>query len=125
MAAEDVNRGDGVHAQISNAVVRIMREYTGRGPTRARTVIDDALVIVLLEDTLTKGERVLAESGEGPSVVAMRRSYQQAMRRDLVTAIEKLTERRVRGFMSDQLVDPDMCAEVFVLEPSARRTSTV
>src|SRR5829696_6685557 len=121
MATEELDRADSVHAPISNAVVRIMREYTGPGPTRARTVIDDALVVVLLEDTLTKGERVLAESGEATGVVTMRRSYQQTMRRDLITAIEKLTERRVRGFMSDQLVDPDMCAEVFVLDPPARR----
>jgi len=124
MGTEELDRGDSVQAQLSNAVVRIMREYTGRGPTRARTVLDDDVVVVLCEETLTKGERVLAESGEGQSVVGMRRSYQQAMRRDLVTAVEKLTERRVRGFMSDQLVDPDMCAEVFVLEPAVRRLAS-
>ena len=50
-------------AAISNAVVRLLAEYTGRGPTKARTTIRSDMVIVLLQDTLTKGERVLVTTG--------------------------------------------------------------
>jgi len=46
-------------AKISNGVVHVLSEYTGRGPTRARTHISDEVVTVVLRDTLTKGERSL------------------------------------------------------------------
>ena len=48
---------------ISTATVQLLHEYTGRGPTKAKTVINDDLVTVLLADTLTKGERKLVETG--------------------------------------------------------------
>jgi len=112
------DRSDGVHAKISNAVVGIFREYTGRGPTKARTTIGQDLVVVILEDALTKGERVLADNGQEESVVLMRRGYQATMRAELVAAVEKLMQRRVRAFLSDQITSPDITAETFVLEPA-------
>jgi uncharacterized protein YbcI len=48
--------GSSLYAAISNANVRLLREYTGRGPTKARTTIRDNIVLVMLEQTLTKGE---------------------------------------------------------------------
>jgi hypothetical protein len=41
------------------------------------------------------------------------------MRDDLVAAVEGLTERKVIAFMSENHVDPDMAAEIFVLEPTS------
>jgi uncharacterized protein YbcI len=48
--------GSSLYVTISNAIVGLLREYTGRGPTKARTTLRDNLVVVLLEQTLTKGE---------------------------------------------------------------------
>ena len=39
------------------------------------------------------------------------------MREDLVAAVEILIERKVIAFMSDNHIDPDMAAEIFILEP--------
>src|SRR4028119_921735 len=50
----DAPVGGSKAAAISNHVVRTMSEYTGRGPTRARTHLNDNLVTVVLQDTLTK-----------------------------------------------------------------------
>src|SRR5258706_453589 len=55
-ATEPVGAGS-VAADISNAVVRLLSDYTGRGPTKARTYLHEDLVSVVLRDTLTKGER--------------------------------------------------------------------
>jgi hypothetical protein len=41
-------------AAIPNAAVRIHRDYLGRGPDKARTTIAGHIVVVLMEDTLTK-----------------------------------------------------------------------
>jgi len=104
---------------ISNAVVRLMSEYTGRGPTKARTALARDLVTVVLNDTLTKGERSLATAGEQDLVLQMRQEFQRTMRDDLVAAIEMILERKVIAFMSDNHIDPDMAVEVFILESEA------
>jgi uncharacterized protein YbcI len=104
-------------AAISNVVVRLLSEYTGRGPTKARTVIRDNLVIVMLQDTLTKGERALVDTGHEDQVLGLRATFQKAMRGEAEAAIEKLTGRKVAAFMSANHVDPDLAAEIFVLEP--------
>jgi len=109
--------GGSLTAAISNAVVRIMSEYTGRGPTKARTSIRDDVVLVLMQDTLTKAERSLLEAGETDFVLKTRHLFQTTMADDLVAAVEMLTERKVVAFMSANHVDPDMAGELFVLEP--------
>ena len=104
---------------ISNAVVRLFREYTGRGPTKARTGINRNVVTVLMEDTMTKAERSLIAKGKADLVLQMRQEFQRTMREDLVAAVEMLIERKVIAFMSDNHIDPDMAVEVFILEPQS------
>ena len=105
-------------AAISNHVVRTMREYTGRGPTKARAYIHADLVTVVLQDTLTKGERSLAADGRDEFVLATRRAYQGTMRRDLVSGVETILGRTVVAFMSDNHIDPDAAVESFLLAPA-------
>ena len=83
---------------ISNLVVRITSEYTGRGPTRARTHISENLIAVVLEDTLTKGERSLVREGHEDRVLAMREAFQRTMGSELIGGVEQLTGRRVAAF---------------------------
>ena len=106
-------------AAISNAVVQCTREYTGRGPTKARTTIGNDMIVTRMEDTLTKGERSLADSGKGDMVTDIRRCFQMTMREALIDSIEQLTGRKVIAFMSDNHIEPDMGVEIFVLEPSS------
>jgi uncharacterized protein YbcI len=114
----DQERARGTTANaISNEVVRILHEYTGRGPTKARTVIGRDVVTVVLQDTLTKAERSLVDAGKGDLVLRMRHEFQRAMREDLTAAVDMNMERRVVAFMSANHIDPDMGVEVFVLEP--------
>jgi len=107
-------------AAISNAVVRITAEYTGRGPTKARTSIRDDVVVVLLRETLTKADRSLLAADQGDFVMETRRRFQMTMAEDLIAAVEMLTERKVIAFMSANHMQPDMAAEIFVLEPGSQ-----
>jgi len=104
-------------AAISNYVVRTMSAYTGRGPTKARTYLNDDLVTVVLQDTLTKGERSLVSDDLDELVLAMRKAFQGTMRSDLIAGIEEILGRRVVAFMSDNHIDPDVAVEVFMLAP--------
>jgi uncharacterized protein YbcI len=111
--------GGPLHAAISEAVVRLMAQNTGRGPTKARTTIDGDLIVVVLQNSLTPGERYLADQNRGEQVLDMRRAYQDAMRTDCIDAIENLTSRTVTAFMSANHIDPDLAAEVFILKPQS------
>jgi uncharacterized protein YbcI len=105
-----------VAQQISNAIVALMREYTGRGATQSRTYVHENLVVCVMHDSLTKGERSLVTNGEKKFVLEMRRKFQETMRSEMIEIVERLTRRKVAAFMSDNHVDPDVAAETFVLE---------
>ena len=79
---------------ISNLVVRLLSEYTGRGPTKARTHFSDNLITVVVQDLLTKGERSLIRDGKADLVLETRRAYQLTMREDFTAGIEEITGRR-------------------------------
>ena len=111
-------RGRGeVASAISTRTVQVMHEHTGRGPTKARTYINGDTIATFLSDTLTKGERALVERGEEHNVTEMRRAFQRAMRNDLCAEVEKITQRQVIAFFSDNHINPDMAIESFVLAP--------
>jgi len=113
----DRPNGHSTSAEISNAVVHLLSEYTGRGPTKARTYINDDLISVVLRDTLTKGERSLIANGSVDVVLDARKAYQAAMKQDLIAVIEKYPGRSVLAFMSENHIDPDIAVESFVLAP--------
>lgn len=111
-------------ASISNAIVQVLNQYTGRGPTKARTYIYDDLISVVLRDTLTRGERSLVSDGRRDLVLHTRKAYQDAMGADLVAVVEGLSGRTVQAFLSDNHIDPDVAIESFVLEPAPHPRST-
>jgi hypothetical protein len=50
-------RGGSLLAQISNAMVRIHKEHWGKGPTKARTIYAEDVVLTRLEQIFTKRRR--------------------------------------------------------------------
>jgi len=80
---------DSKSAAISNLTVRLVKEYTGRGPTNARTHFNSDLITVLLRDTLPTGEKTLVAQGETVRV------------------------------LDDNHIEPDVGIEAFVLAPVA------
>jgi len=117
MIGDEAYVGGELAAEISRTVVRALSETTGRGPTKAKTTIGENGVFVVLQDTLTHGERTLSDAGEGRLVLDLRRRWQAIMQASVSHSIEELTGRKVIGFMSDNHIDPDLAVEVFVLAP--------
>jgi uncharacterized protein YbcI len=114
-----------LRVDISNALVGFLREYTGRGPMRARTSIRDNVVVVMLEQTLTKGEQVLVKKGRTEQVLTLRHEYQEAMREESSAKVAELTGRNVIAFMSANHLEPDLAAEIYVLDGSPQYNNTV
>jgi uncharacterized protein YbcI len=104
---------------IGTAISRLHREHFGRGATTARTVYQRDYVIAFLEDIFTPAERTLIEAGNYEDVRRTRQALQMAVRKQFCEAVEQKTGRKVIAFMSQIHFDPDMAAEIFVLEPRA------
>jgi uncharacterized protein YbcI len=109
-------RGE-MSAEISTGAVQLVNEYTGRGPTKAHTILNRDSVLIVLRDLLTKGERSLVAAAKADEVLRSRHAYQQVMRRDLSELVERTVERKVIAFISANHIDPDVAIEFFLLEP--------
>ena len=106
-------------AELSNAMVRIYKEQFGRGPTKAHTVYaTDDLLICTLENSLTPAERSMLELDEHQRVREIRMFFQHAAEKEFVDTVERVSGRRVRGFVSGTDTHQDISTEVFYLEPS-------
>ena len=103
---------------ISDGMVALLKEFYGRGPTRAKSYYEDDLVVCLLRGGFTRVEQTLLAGGRGTSVIQQRMEFQELMRQRFEAVIENATGRQVIGFMSGNQQTPDMMCEVFVLAPT-------
>jgi uncharacterized protein YbcI len=104
--------------ELSNAMVRIYKERFGRGPTKAKTsYADENTIISSLENSLTPVERSMVELGEPVRVEEIRLFFQRATNAEFTEAVEAITGRKVRGFVSGMDAVNDIASEVFYLEP--------
>jgi uncharacterized protein YbcI len=103
---------------ISDGMVALLKEFYGRGPTRAKSYYEDDLVVCLLRGGFTRVEQTLLAGGRGSSVIQQRMEFQELMRERFTAVIEDATGRQVIGFMSGNQQTPDMMCEVFILAPT-------
>ena len=103
---------------ISDGMVALLKEFYGRGPTRAKSYYEDDLVVCVLRGGFSRVEQTLLEGGRGSSVIQQRMEFQELMRGRFEAVIEHATGRSVIGFMSGNQQRPDMMCEVFILAPT-------
>jgi uncharacterized protein YbcI len=106
-----------LQAAVSNAIVRIMREFYGKGAARSRTMLFDEYVFVVLEDVLTTAEMTLRNGGAGQLVQRVRMTFEDLMTATFVGEVERLTGRTVVAYHSQVILEPPSCFELFVLDP--------
>ena len=111
-------RGGSLLAQISNAMVRIHKEHWGKGPTKARTIYTEDIVLTRLDQIFTQAEATLVRAGREEEVRNMRIAFQRELEHEFVGAIERLTGRKVQAFISEMHAGTNMGIELFVLEPA-------
>jgi len=107
-----------VLTMISDGLVALLKEFYGRGPTRAKSYYEDDLVVCVLRGGFSRVEQTLLAGGRGHAVIQQRMEFQEVMRARFVEVIETSTGRPVIGFMSGNQQHPDLMCEVFILAPS-------
>lgn len=108
-------RGGELNAAVTSALVGIHTSHLPRAEDRV-DVYHGNVVVTLMHDVMTRAERALAETGNATAVTNMRHLFQETMQAEFKGAVEQLTGRSVVAFISGNHVDPDMAAEVFVLD---------
>ena len=114
-APSEGGRGQ-LRKDISNAMVGIKKNLYGKGPTKAKTYINDNIVFCVLEGGLTQNELTLLEAGEADTVRSFRLKFQEVVSEQATGAVEELTGRKVVGYHSQIVFDPDRAFEIFVLD---------
>jgi uncharacterized protein YbcI len=104
--------------EITRSVVRLHKEYTGQGPTKARTYMGEDLVVCVLQGGFSTAERTLLEHGRTGAVIHQRQALDETLRQPLSEMIEQLVERRVVGFTSALQPDSELNTVVFLLRPT-------
>jgi uncharacterized protein YbcI len=119
MRSQDIPNTDGRHGDvltaISDGMVALLKEFYGRGPTRAKSYFEDDLGVCVLRGGFSRVEQTLLDGGRGQAVIQQRMEFQEVMRGRFANVIEGATGQRVIGFMSGNQQDPDLMCEVFIL----------
>ena len=115
MSGDDGHNRQSAQA-ISNAITKLQRDHYGRGPDSVRTLVGYDHIICFLENTLIPVERTLIDGGETAAVRETRLAFQRAMEARFVSTVEEISGRKVRAFLSQVSLNPDISVEVFVLE---------
>jgi uncharacterized protein YbcI len=105
-----------VRAAISTALVRLMKDFYGKGPTKAKTFLNDNYVFCVMEGGLTRNEETLIERGHQDLVRDYRLRFQEAMGNTTVGEIQRITGLTVMGYHSQIVFNPERVFEIFVLE---------
>jgi uncharacterized protein YbcI len=114
-AGKDSSPVGAVAAEISNAIVHLLSNHYGRGPTKAKTYLFDNYVFCVLENILTTSEQTLTESGHHDLVRRTRLAFQEVLAPEFTAAVTRATGRPVIAYHSQVVFDPDMGFEIFVL----------
>lgn len=109
--------GGALNAALANELGKLLADFTGRGATRSRAYVMQDLVVGVFEDGATRAEQSLVSAGKADLVRLQRDVLQRAVGPQLIEAVERLTQRTVRVFLSGSDELGGSSVEAFVLEP--------
>lgn len=108
--------GASLLSAISREMVKAMKTYYGRGPTKAKSYLMDDLLFIVMREGITQAEQTMLDAGKDDEVQAFRRQFEKIMAERLVGTIEQLTDREVVAHQSQVLFDPPMVVQIFVFD---------
>ncbi|HVD58262.1 MAG TPA: DUF2294 domain-containing protein [Thermoleophilaceae bacterium] len=108
--------GEGLLGRISTEMVQLMKQYYGKGPTKAKSYFLDDFLIVVMRGGTTRAEQTMLEADREDTVREFRQQFENEMTGRMTELIEELTGRRVINYQSQILFDPDISVELFFFE---------
>lgn len=110
--------GDELLTAVTDAMVGFHQRYYHRKPVTAKTMLlGGDLLACVLGGVYTDVEKTMIEIQRSATVQDTRNEFQNAMQDRFIKAVEDLSGRRVRAFISNHHVGPDIEIELFFLAP--------
>ncbi len=109
-------KGGELNAAVTSALVGIYTQYLGRGPKRASTFHHGHVLVTLMHEVLTPAEKSLSRTRHTDAVEQIRLLFHQTMEAAFREAVERLTGRTVLACINGNNLDPDIAAELFILD---------
>lgn len=101
-------------SQLSREIVQLHARLYGRGPTKARSYLQGDYAACVLEEVFTTAERTLIVAGSGDHVRDTRKKFQDAVKEEFISVVERITGRPVRVFLSQVDIDANLALEFFI-----------
>jgi uncharacterized protein YbcI len=100
-------------SQLSREIVQLHARLYGRGPTKARSYLHNDYAVCILEEVFTTAERTLIATGSGDHVSDTRKKFQDAVKEEFISVVERITDRTVRVFLSQVNIEANLALEFF------------
>jgi len=117
-AFETHSDADFPRAAIQREIVKLHKEFFGRGPMQTKLYVHDDSLLILMFHGHTPSEQTMLEGGGRRSVAQTRVDLSETMRERFIEVVERHTGRDVVGFMSSSQQNPDLLSHVYVLKPT-------
>ena len=91
-----------MEAEFTKAIIKLEKEYLGRGPLDARTFFVDDMILVRLRGVLTQAEQKLAETSQGSTLIKeTRQQLFETSRPLLEDIVRQILGCKINAFHSD------------------------
>jgi uncharacterized protein YbcI len=117
-----IEDGSELLSRISTEMVRAQKEYFGRGPSQTKSYMLDDFLLIVMRGSRTRAEQTMIDFGQQDLVREFRQQFENEMTSRLVGMVEELTGRKVRGYQSQILFEPEVVIEIFFFEQPAEES---
>jgi uncharacterized protein YbcI len=123
------DEGADLLSRISTEMVRAQKKYFGRRPTQTKSyILDDFQTksymlddfpLIVMRGSQTQAEKTMLEFGQANLVREFRQQFENEMTARLTGMVEDLTGRKVLGYQSQILFEPEVVLEIFFFDRPA------
>lgn len=103
---------------VSNGIAQVYKARYGNGPRRITTHQQDDAIVCLLRGVNTPAQAALVEYGKTDLAQELHEELQRGMAPEMSAVIERLTGRKVVGYIPGFDAAIDATTDVFLLEPA-------
>ena len=120
--ANPAEEGADLLSRLSTEMVRAQKKYFGRGPTRTKAYMLDDFLLIVMRGSQTQAEQTMVQFEREDLVREFRQQFENEMTSRLVGMVEEITGRKVLGYQSQILFEPEAVIEIFFFDKPAEES---
>lgn len=112
---------------LSQSIQALYRQELGQQPSKVTCQLFDSKLAVIVENSITAAEQILAEEGQNELAEQVRSSLEEVTKPRLKELIEEILDIKVTDLLSDSTLETGRTGVIAVLDntPSVRNPESV